>query len=711
MVYQDYILGKIMLRYLRDEKTEAVSMVLLPENMQDCFGERRNMLPLDNAVCRAWDIGSLCHLALRHHEQGNGAGNTLKYGRSVSELKYKEQRKEDDDTQIRIVTILEAAEGYQIEHSVCYTKGENGVLIETTFVNRTGRKVTLDMLTSFALDNLSPFQTDDAPYKLKLHRFRGGWSLEGKHQEETVEELNLENSWIRAFPESERYGVLGSHPVKRWFPFGCVEDMEQHVFWGAQIESNSSWQMEFSRDGDCYSLSGGIADSEFGGWWKEIDDGEAFTAPKAYVSVSRKGLWDVCQNITELFDKNVNRQPECEQALPIIFNEWCTTWGRPSHHKMTALAGKIQDMGIPVSYIVIDAGWSKKEVEDNEPQGGNGDWEYDRVKFPYGLRALSRQMKEMGFQLGIWMEFEVTTQGAAVHGSLYDAMHLYRNGEILQTGKIRRFWDFRNPWVIKYLKEKVIDFLRENEINYLKVDYNGSVGSGCDGAESPGEGLRSQMQAVYEFFKLMRKELPELVIENCASGGHRLEQMMMGVTAMSSFSDAHECREIPYIAANLHQLILPRQSQIWAVISPKLTMQETQYRLASVMLGRFCLSGEIDKLRSEQQNEVKNAAAFYEKIKEIIKKGRSCLYRESSNNQHHLQGAQVLVRQGAEKKLLLVYHSFAAPPEKICGILPEGSWKISDSIGAELQINIEGNQFEIFPQSEWEATAVYFTES
>ena len=704
----DHTLGKFVLRYLLDESTGHICMVLLPGGMQDHYEERRKMMYAGKNSCNAWDIGSLCHLSLRHHPQGNGAGNTLKYGKSTEKLHYVKQDVVKTETGVRIVTLMEADEGYQIEHAVDYAHGGSGVEIETTFINHTGRSVELDMLTSFSLDNLSPFQKDSAPYKLKLHRFRGGWSMEGKHTEDTIEDLNLEETWVRAFPESERYGVLGSHPVKRWFPFGCVEDTEYHVYWAAQLGSNSSWQMELSKDGDCYSLSGGIADCEFGNWWKQIKDGESFTAPKAYVSVSKEGFWDVCQNITDMFQKYVDEQPVCERELPIIFNEWCYTWGEPTHDKMVDLTYKLKDM--PVRYLVIDAGWSKKEVEDHDPQGSNGDWEYDPQKFPHGLLALSRQVREAGFHLGIWMEFEVTTEGAKVHSGIYDAKHLYRNGEIIQTGKNRRFWDFRKSEVITYLKEKVIDFLRKNELFYLKVDYNGSIGCGCDGAESPGEGLRAQMEGVYQFFELMRKELPELVIENCASGGHRLEPRMMGITAMSSFSDAHECREIPYIAVDLHQLILPRQSQIWAVISPELSVQEVQYRLASAMLGRFCLSGEIGKLNEEQWLEVRKAAVFYESVKNIIKCGRSRLFRESTNNHHYLKGCQVLVRYGSNGEVLIVYHSFENPKGPLIGELPEGNWKMAGRIGADVKISADNRKIEIIPEKSWEAAAVHLVE-
>lgn len=462
--------------------------------------------------------------------------------------------------------------------------------------------------------------------------------------------------------------------------------------------------MELSIDGDCYSLSGGLADSEFGGWWKNIPDGESFTVPKAYLSVSDISFWDVCQNITEMFGKYVDLQPQMEQDLPIIFNEWCTTWGKPSHESMMALAEKVKEL--PAAYAVIDAGWSKKQTDDGNPQAGNGTWECNEKQFPCGLKELSGQLKKMGLLMGIWMEFEVTTEGSEVHTGAYAPMHLYRNGEIIQTGDIRRFWDFRKPEVIQYLKEKVICFLRENEIYYLKVDYNGSIGSGCDGAESLGEGLRAQMRAVHDFFQLIRREIPELVIENCASGGHRLEPMMMGITAMSSFSDAHECLEIPYIATNLHQLILPRQSQIWAVISPELSMQQIRYRLVSAMLGRFCLSGEVEKLDEEQWGAVKDAAKFYRKIRHIIKDGRSGLFRDSTNNQQHLSGAQVLLRRSGNE-CLLVYHAFANPPESILGEMPEGNWRIEDHFGEDYKMKLDQGKFEISPRREWEAFAIY----
>lgn len=699
---KDYRLGNIRLRYLFDTEQQHVSMLLLPDGMESCYKERRKELIHRGAQAAAWEPGNLCHLSLAHHPQGNGAGCTLKYGISEKMLKFRKQSVLETEDRTQVTTYLEAEEQYQIEHIVTYTKGEEGVEVQTIFRNNTGNTVSLQLLTSFTLDNLSPLQKDDAPYKLVLHRFRGGWSLEGKHVEDTVENLNLEASWTRAFPESERYGGIGSHPVKRWFPFGCVEDREHHVFWAAQIGINSSWQMEFSRDGDCYSLSGGIADSEFGGWIKEVPDGGFFCAPKAYLSVSSDSLWDACQKLTGIFQKYVNNQPEPEQDLPIVFNEWCMSWGNPEEETILRLADKLKE--IPVKYLVIDAGWSRQPDGVTDPQEGNGDWEYDSQQFPHGMHELSRKVMERGLQTGIWMEFEVTTAGASVHEKEWDHLHLKRNGVPIQTGRIRRFWDFRKKETREYLEKKVIDFLRENEITYLKVDYNGSIGAGCDGAESAGEGLRGQMEAVLQFFKEIRRQLPEVVIENCASGGHRLEPSMMQITAMSSFSDAHECKEIPYIAADLHALVLPRQSQIWAVILEELSLQETRYRLVSAMLGRMCLSGDVTMLSQQQWEEVKKACRFYENIKEIIKYGTSFLERKSSNNQHHLKGSQMLLRRW-KNQILVVTHSFGDKIEEVRMQLPPGNWKIADSFGEKDLIFLDGNALVFRPEKAWQGEA------
>ncbi|MEG2037703.1 MAG: alpha-galactosidase, partial [Ruthenibacterium sp.] len=414
------------------------------------------------------------------------------------------------------------------------------------------------------------------------------------------------------------------------------------------------------RDCDCYSLSGGLADREFGAWSKSIAPQESFAAPTAYLSACRGTLSQVCQQITAMFDRAVNQQPAIEQTLPILYNDWGAVWGHPSRAYALRIAQRIA--GTPVRYLVVDAGWTVTN-NDNLGQGGNGDWVCNTQLFPGGMRALSQRLAQQNIVLGIWYELEVTTRGARAYEKDFDAMHVQRGGKVVVTGDERSFWDFCNPDTVAYLHEKVTRYLQDNEIGYLKVDYNGNIGSGCDGAESDGEGLRQQMQAVRAFFIELRRRLPQLVIENCASGGHRLEPSMMQITAMSNFSDAHECREIPILAADLHALILPRQSLIWAVLSPCLSVQEIEYRVAACCLGRMCLSGKMDELSAQQWLSVQRGMAFYEQAKAVVKTGTTTRFGQWGDNRHHPHGIQGVLRVNSHQALL-VCHAFASPPQK-----------------------------------------------
>ena len=232
-----------------------------------------------------------------------------------------------------------------------------------------------------------------------------------------------------------------------------------------------------------------------------------------------------------------------------------------------------------------------------------------------------------------------------------------RDGKPLSTYS-RRFWDMNDPWVQEYLGKKVIDTLKQYGFAYMKMDYNDTIGIGCDGAESLGEGLRRNMEASVEFVRRVKREVPGIILENCSSGGHKLEPLMMSICAMASFSDAHETEEIPIIAANLHRAILPRQSQIWAVIRKTDSLKRIGYSIANTFLGRMCLSGDVTELTDVQWDVIDRGIAFYKEIAPIIKEGKSFRRGPKILSDRCPEGWQALLRQGSNKETLAVIHCF-----------------------------------------------------
>ena len=513
--------------------------------------------------------------------------------------------------------------------------------IFTEFSNSSDSPVTLEMLSSMALSGI---KAD------KVYRMRSCWSSEGRLIVEKTTDLQLEPSWNRCATRAYRFGNLGSMPVRSYFPFIALEDSESGRFVAAQLYLASSWQMELiCRQSDELTLVAGIADADFGHWTKTLKAGESFKTPRVVIAEG-DSLYEVCDKLVKAQHPDIS---PVDNDMGIAFNEYCTTWGNPSIGNMKRIADALKGKGI--KYLVMDSGWYGK---------GNwwttiGDWDVNEEKFPDGLKPMCDYIRSLGMIPGIWFEYESVCYGSK---HFNNAEHLLkRNGVPITVGG-RRFWDFEDPWVVEYLSEKVIKLLKDNGFGYVKVDYNDTVGAGVDGSDGMGENLRRKIAAQQEFFRRIKRELPDLVIENCSSGGHRLEPSMMELASQASFSDAHETASMPIIAANLQRVIKPEQSQIWAVLRRTDSVDRLHYSLCNTFFGRLCLSGDIYDLNGEQWQAVDEGIEFYCHAAPIIKDGMTTLNISTPDSYNNPEGYQLVIREH-EGRSLAVYHRFASSSE------------------------------------------------
>jgi len=698
-------LNDMIAEYLIDQPTQAVGLRIYPAALAGQVAAHREQL--SPRTIPAWKLEPLVQFKLMGDAtSGYTQGLTLRNSASLTGLRLEEQKVLQTGDCTQIITRLASARGYAAQHHLTWRAGDQALTLQTIFENRSAAPLTLEMLASFSLSGITPFALDDAPGRLYIHRFRSYWSAEGRHECRLAEDLGLEPSWAHHGARSERFGQLGSMPVRGFFPWAGVEDRAAGVLWGAQLAAPGSWQMEFFRNDDFMCLSGGLADREYGHWLKTVASGAQFASPIAYVSCVQGNLDDLCARLVAMQLPAAQAAPASERELPVICNEWCTSWGDPRHADLVAMADKLQGSG--VKYLVIDAGWYKGDA--GVWHLGQGDWVANARLFPNGLAATAQAIRERGLIPGLWFEMEVV--GEQSPRFTQDVAHCLQRDGIPITAAGRHFWDFRDPWVIDYLSQQVIGQLRDAGLGYIKVDYNETIGLGCDGAESPGEGLRQHLAGVQSFFAKMRAELPELVIENCASGGHRLEPSFMGLTSMASFSDAHETVDIPLIAANLQRLIQPRQSQIWAVLHAGDSMQRLVYLLSSGFLGRLCISGEIPVLSAAQWALVQEAINFYGQVAPIIAQGKSRLFQAVGPSWQHLQGAQAVLRVAEDgRSALLVTHSFGAPlPAEIRVALPGSGWQIAARFPQSAPApEWAAGQICVQPTLEWQGGAFYLT--
>jgi alpha-galactosidase len=702
----EYQLGIIVAQYLQPAGSKRCELYLVPLERRGAvlsprryLGEERpeiRGLPEKFKPVAADGPNSLVQVKLQQDDAGSGfaAGMTLVESQTMTGLEYVGQRvfRKDNCTLIE-TTLRDAGDRFRCIHRLRYSGGELGVRCSVEFVNESSTTLSLELLTSFAINGLTPFVADNATPHLEFHRFRSWWSLEGRLDSQSVESLHLERSWGGFGLFSERFGQVGTMPARHWFPCAAIEDKTAGVVWAVQVAWAGSWQMELIRRGDRLTLCGGLADREFGHWLKHLAPGESITTPEACMTVVAGSLDQACQMLTSLQRRSAENAPTVERDLPVCFNEWCTSWGNPDQENILAAARRLEGTGI--RYIVIDDGWAIRPPEALAQS--NGDWIVDQRKFPGGLKPTCDALRGMGYIPGIWFEFEVINPGAKAWNET--GHMLWRDGRPLQVG-FRRFWDFTDPWVEDYLTEKVINLIRENGIGYLKVDYNDNLGLGCDHSDSFGEGLRKHVEGVQNFFRKIRSELPDLVIENCSSGGHRLEPSMQAITSMGSFSDAHEAAIIPLVARNLQRLILPRQSLIWAVLHAYDSKARLIYSLAAGFLGRLCLSGDIHNLSDDQMAVVRGALSMYRSASAVIDHGTSRFHGTPDKSYVDPIGWQAVVRS-TDHQVLVVIHAFNLPEEITLRIpLPAGNWRTISVLKEDhltVQISSDEMEFSVPP--------------
>ena len=680
--HKEYTMGDMLLTYFIDEQ-DHVSMSLIPLSYSD------RVLQKDHSPEPLVQL----HARGDHLPAGYGNGHTLSCTSATDTLKFVSQTEEGG----YVITTVGDGKGRTVHHRVQWEADLQAVIVSCTFENTGDHPVTLNLLSSLNLSGITPFTEGDAAGALILHRIKSMWSAEGRLCSESIEEAMLERSWTGHALRLVKYGQLGSMPVRGFFPFAAVEDRRAGVTWAVQLACPSSWQMEVRRKDDCLNLMASLPDEDYGRWAKTILPGEAFTTPEAFLTVGAGGVDEVSQRLLSIHRR---RMPHPDADLPVMCNEYCTTWGNPTHENLEKIAESLEGHGVDI--LVIDAGWYRKPGAGWSDCGG--DWiPEEQEMFPQGLKATADMIRSRGMKPGLWFEPETCAPGSEVFQR--EDLLLTRDGVPIDTDN-RRFLDMRKEQVHAYLDERVIGLLKRCGFSYIKVDYNDTIGIGCDDPDSPGEGLRGNMQGTLRFFRHMRESLPDLMIENCSSGGHRLEPSLMAVSDMASFSDAHECAEIPIIAANLHRVILPAQSQIWAVLRSEDSIRRINYSLISTYLGVMCLSGDVTKLSEEQWDKVDEGIGFYRAVRHVIQDGVTSFHGEVSASWRHPEGWQAVVRR-AGKDTLIVIHTFdGAFPDKIR--LPLEAARILRVMCSEdNDVRLEDNMLTVGLKAPFEAVAVY----
>lgn len=666
-----YNLGDIAVCFITvDGVTETV---FVPADMTDRLNDEKlaGISPLGWMISPETQV----HIALSGDGISNdfSPGNTLRNSDTAFSLKFKGAKYEEQSGKQILIAAFENDKGL-VARQVYSCTGAGYLETYTELENR-GDNVIVEALPSFNMARISPFERFDDPNDIVIHRLLSNWSGEGKLYSVSAADIAFEASWSGLGVRTMRISQTGTMPARGYLPFISVEDKKNGVCWAAETEAPASWTIEAVFRNNAISVGGGRGDFLSAHWRKTLKTGETEKTNKAYLTVTKGSLESAAARLARHFD-DTDEIKDVERDLPVLYNEYCYTWGKPEAKTLEKMLPEIAAIGC--KYFVIDDGWFYNVY--NDKRYVIGDWNVNKEYYPEGLKAFADKVRSYGMIPGVWYEFEGVSEHSDVYRDHPDWL-LTRDGKIINNGG-RTFLDFRKEEVLNYLREKVIKNLVNCGIGYMKVDYNSNAGFGADGAESYGEAIRQHIDAVLAFFEEIKRSVPSLVLEICSSGGMRHEPRFLSLGDMCSFSDAHENAGGVPVAMNLHRFIPPRKLQIWATIRDDYNADDVKFTVAKAMLGRICFSGNLGNKPQEIIDILKESVSFYEKLKPTIANGDTITIENGGISTYlFTKGSPYLVRRSADGKKKIVY-AFAIDSENHDFSIDCGDYSVLDTFNA-----------------------------
>ncbi|MCG3148957.1 MAG: hypothetical protein PCFJNLEI_02409 [Verrucomicrobiae bacterium] len=474
--------------------------------------------------------------------------------------------------------------------------------------NDSTRPIGLEYLSSFCLTGLAKDGPGRWETKSRLHVPHNTWHGEAQWQAYRLPELGL-NPVTTFSLKRLAYSNTGTWSAVGHLPMGCYENTATGATMVWQIENNGSWHWELSDIAThlYLQLSGPTFNENH--WWKSLPPGESFTTVPVAIGCVAGGLETAIGALTR-YRRAIRRPNRDNKTLPVIFNDYMNClMAEPTTAKLRPLITAAAEVG--AEYFCIDAGW----YADGEWWSGVGEWLPSQQRFPGGIKEPLDLIRQHGMIPGLWLELEVMGIHCPLAKKVPDAwFFLHRGQRVIDHGRFQL--DYRNPEVRAYADGVIDRLVREYGVGYIKMDYNIDAGPGTDRqADSLGDGLLQHNRAYLAWLDSTFARYPDLVIENCGSGGMRMDYALLSRHSIQSSSDQMDYRKNAVIAAACPTAVTPEQCAVWSYPLKVGDREEVIFNMVNALLLRIHQSGHLAELTPDRRALVKEALDCYKRIR------------------------------------------------------------------------------------------------
>lgn len=483
----------------------------------------------------------------------------------------------------------------------------------------------------------------------RLRYLSGRWASEF-----TVNERQIQPG--KTVLESRR-GTTGAQN-NPWFAIDHRNATEENGdLWFGALGWSGSWQISVEQDSfQQVRVTGGLNSFDFG---YRLKAGERFTTPPFYGGYSANGLGGASR-LLHRFEVDTllphlagNTEPKLR---PVLYNSWeATTFSFDEAGQMT-LAEKAASLG--VERFVMDDGWFGQRKDDH---AGLGDWYVNKQKFPNGLKPLIAKVHSLNMSFGLWVEPEMVNADSDLYRAHPDWV-LNFPGRPRTEGRHQMVLNLARPDVRAYVFGFLDKLVTENDIAFLKWDYNRNWSEPGWSSVTVEDQKKVYVEFIRNYYSIMeelRHKHPQLEIEDCSSGGGRVDLGVMQYTDEVWTSDNTDPYDRLIIQNGYTYAYTPATMMAWITDSAtggKKESRSLEYRFLSSMQGSLGIGANLNEWKPEDFTEAKAMIAQYKAIRSTVQRGALYRLRKPENGSEYTVTESVS-RDGKQAVAFAFLHS------------------------------------------------------
>ncbi|KAF1297806.1 alpha-galactosidase [Enterococcus sp. JM4C] len=393
--------------------------------------------------------------------------------------------------------------------------------------------------------------------------------------------------------------------------------------------------------------------------WK-LEASTAFQSPEAVLNFSNRGFNQLSQNFHTLYQTHLVPTQWSQTERPILLNSWEGNYFDFTQETIIQQATLAKELGIEL--FVLDDGWFG---ERNDDTTSLGDWSVDKNKLPDGIDHLATTIQEMGLQFGLWFEPEMISEKSDLYKK-HPEWSLQVSGYPQTQGRQQLVLDLSRRDVQDYLIQVFDTYLSSGKITYIKWDMNRhltEVGSFGLAHDQQKEVSHRYVLGLYRILATVTTRYPQVLFENCSSGGGRFDPGMMAYMPQTWTSDNSDaiCRsKIQYGYSLLYPPVMlgAHISEVPNHQIGRETPLETRFLIA--MSGNFGYELSLERQTKEDLAAIKEQIAFYKTHRKLIQFGS--FYRLKPFDE---QASTAWLFVNDTDALLIYSHGLARPAQTV----------------------------------------------